>query len=65
MKKKNSTEALESLNSHLFHSFDPEDENWLVGGSKTITDMLTVTPDGRFDHTLDFEWTWEETKPAA
>jgi hypothetical protein len=37
---------LERLNSELFGAFDPEDESWLVGGSKTITMGQTATPNG-------------------
>ena len=66
MKKKNSdTEELERLNSDLFRSFDPEDETWIVGGSKTITDGLTITPEGRIDGYMDIDWNFEETTPAT
>lgn len=46
MKKKNNIngEQLEGLNSDLFSSFDPADEMWLVGGSKSITLGLTGSP---------------------
>ena len=37
-------EELEKINSELFGSFDPEDESWLVGGSKTSTSWITYSP---------------------
>jgi hypothetical protein len=58
VKKKNNIngEELESINGDLFHPFDPEDETWIVGGSKSITTSITYTPnsyDGLFD--VDYE----------
>jgi hypothetical protein len=50
-------EGIENLESELFGSFDPEDELWIVGGSKTITDMYTFTPTGP-DTVLDIEYTF-------
>ena len=47
-------EELESLESELFGSFDPEDESGIVGGGTTITDMATFTPTGS-DTNLDYE----------
>jgi hypothetical protein len=46
VKKKNGINGaeLERLNSDLFSSFDPEDEMWLVGGSRSITLGLTGSP---------------------
>ena len=35
--KDNKGEQLEKLSNELFGAFDPQDEAWLVGGSKTIT----------------------------
>ena len=37
---------LEKLSNELFGAFDPHDEAWLVGGSKTITMGQTATPNG-------------------
>jgi hypothetical protein len=37
---------LERINSELFGSFDPEDESWIVGGSKTVSGSVTFTPSG-------------------
>ena len=36
---------LESIDNAQFGAFDPEDESWLVGGSKTVTGGPTGTPD--------------------
>jgi hypothetical protein len=52
-------EELERIDDELFSSFPPEDESWMVGGSKTITAVATYSPngpDGMFD--LDF-WEFE------
>jgi len=48
MKEKNliNSEELETINSELFGSFDPEDESWIVGGSKTVSGSVTFTPNG-------------------
>ena len=48
MKEKDTikTEELEKINSELFGSFDPEDESWIVGGSKTASGSVTFTPAG-------------------
>jgi hypothetical protein len=48
---------LENIESELFGAFDPGDELWIVGGSKTITDMATFTPTG-VDHAIDIEYTF-------
>jgi hypothetical protein len=53
-------QELESINSSLFDSFDPEQELWIIGGStiKTTTSVITYTPghpDGAFD--FDISWT--------
>ena len=58
-------EELERINSELFGPFDPEDESWIVGGSR-ITNTAVATyspsgPDGMFD--LDFFETTES--PAS
>lgn len=37
---------LEKLSNELFGAFDPGDEAWLVGGSKTITGGPTYSPSG-------------------
>jgi hypothetical protein len=66
MKKKNdyNAEQLESLDSDLFRSFDPEEEMWLVGGSKTITAMATATPDG-WDFWADMDYWPVEPQPQT
>jgi len=48
-------EELERINNELFGSFDPEDELWIVGGSKTGTSSVTYTPTGP-DGGVDFDW---------
>ncbi len=62
MKKKNDIngQKLERLNSDLFRSFDPEDEPWIGGGSKTVTGGLTCTPEG-LDQWRDLDWWPVET----
>lgn len=63
MKKKNNTngEELERLNSNLFRSFDPDDENWIAGGgSRTVTGGPTGTPESP-DAWLDMDLIFEET----
>jgi hypothetical protein len=50
-------EELEKINDELFCSFDPEDESWLVGGSKTSTTLITYSPccvDAAFDTDINF-----------
>ena len=58
MKEKNviKPEELERIDSEMFGPFDPEDESWMVGGSR-ITNTAVYTnspngPDAMFD--LDF-----------
>lgn len=57
MKEKdiNNGKGLEKINSELFGSFDPEDELWIVGGSRTVTYMSTYTPTS-MDVSVDFDW---------
>lgn len=50
-------EELERINSELFGSFDPEDESWIAGGSKTITSYITYSPccvDASYDYDISF-----------
>jgi hypothetical protein len=63
VKKNNNTngEELEGLNNNLFRSFDPDDENWIVGGSKTITGGPTGSPDSP-DAWVDMDMIFEETQ---
>lgn len=51
---------LERINDELFSSFDPEDESWIVGGSKTVTTMLSYGPGGVVDHALDYDVVFSE-----
>ena len=64
MKKKNNIngEELERLNSDLFRPFDPEDETWIVGGSKSITTAITYTP-GSYDVLYDLDYDLAEVEP--
>lgn len=57
------SEELEKINSELFGSFDPEDESWIVGGSKSVTGSATYTPSGP-DGTVDFDWVFAEMEEA-
>ena len=59
MKEKNISkgEELESINNELFSSFDPDDESWIAGGSKTITSYITYSPccvDASYDYDISF-----------
>ncbi len=47
---------LERIDNELFGSFDPGDEAWIVGGSKSLTTVYSFGPDGVVDHALDFDW---------
>jgi len=47
-------DELKKIDSELFCTFDPEDETWIGGDTKTITDMATYS-NGHFDTVLDFE----------
>jgi hypothetical protein len=54
-----STQELESINSELFDSFDPEQELWIIGGStrQSVTAGGTYNngnPDGSADY--DIQW---------
>jgi len=40
---------LESIDSEMFHSFDPEDASWITGGKIIISRIST----GENDNTLD------------
>jgi hypothetical protein len=57
-------EELETINSELFGSFDPEDESWIVGGSKSVTGSGTFTPNGP-DGTVDFDFVFAEMEEAS
>jgi len=55
--------SLESINSELFNAFNPEDELWVVGGSKSVSGSGSVTstpngPDGGGD--VDVDWSFAE-----
>jgi hypothetical protein len=62
-KSKNMPE-LESIDSRLFNSFDPEEELWISGGREQGTQVSTGTtgqtltvpfPDTDFDPDIDFD----------
>jgi hypothetical protein len=57
-------EELETINSELFGSFDPEDESWIVGGSKTVSGSATYTPTGP-DGGADFDWVFAELEAES
>jgi hypothetical protein len=48
---------LESIDSEIFHSFDPEEASWIIGGGVKVTGAVTfadvgggaVTSDWRVD----------------
>jgi hypothetical protein len=46
--------ALESINDEIFHSFDPDDASWIIGGRTKMTRLLTFSSDGStFDVLFD------------
>ena len=51
-------EELKKIDPELFCTFDPEDETWIAGGTKTITDMVTYSG-GHSDLVADFEIVFE------
>jgi hypothetical protein len=57
-------EELETINSELFGSFDPEDESWIVGGSKTTSSSVTYTPTGP-DGGADFDAVFAEMEEVS
>ncbi len=65
MKEKDiiNSEELERINSELFGSFDPEDESWIVGGSKTVSGSVTFTPNGP-DGGGDFDLVFAEMEDS-
>jgi hypothetical protein len=54
-----STQELESINSELFNSFDPEQELWIIGGStrQTASGQATYSG-GRPDGSVDYDISW-------
>jgi hypothetical protein len=52
-------EDLERINDELFSSFDPEDESWIAGGSKTSTSWITYSP-CCVDAAFDCDWNFGE-----
>jgi hypothetical protein len=48
---------VDRIDDELFSSFDPEDELWMVGGSKTHTMGLTNTS-SEPDYYADYDWTF-------
>src|SRR5262245_48208067 len=56
VKHKMSSEELESINSHLYDSFDPEQELWIIGGSTQYTLTASATyRNGQMDTASDFD----------
>jgi len=53
----NRDKELERFQNELFGSFDPNDELWMVGGSRTITAMATYSR-GSIDVEADVDF-WE------
>jgi hypothetical protein len=50
------SQELETINSELFHSFDPEEASWVIGGvSKRGTASATASPGEPPDFEADFE----------
>ena len=54
-----SAQELESINSELFDSFDPEQELWIIGGSTKYTNTATATyTAGNPDFTAEIDTWW-------
>jgi hypothetical protein len=47
---------LESINSEMFPSFDPDDASWIIGGRPKFTARNTTTSDGGIDTAIDIEF---------
>jgi hypothetical protein len=45
---------LESIDSEMFHSFDPEDASWIMGGIIT-TQVSTAESNGTYDYLIDYQ----------
>jgi hypothetical protein len=53
------TQELESINSELFSSFDPEQELWIIGGSTKQSFSTGATYNGGHpDFGADYDITW-------
>jgi hypothetical protein len=44
---------LESINGEMFHSFDPEDASWIIGGVQTVCRTISGGED-KWDVWIDF-----------
>ena len=57
-----STYELESINSELFESFDPEQELWIIGGSTINTTTAKIIyspgPNGQVAAMMDYDISW-------
>ena len=53
-------EELEKINHELFGAFNPDDESWIVGGSKTVTSVMSWSPSGVSDAMIDYDWNFAE-----
>jgi hypothetical protein len=45
--------GLESIDSEMFHSFDPEDALWIIGGF--ITTHVSTADRDAYDYLCDFQ----------
>lgn len=53
-------DQLEKINNDLFGAFNPDDESWIVGGSKTVTSVMSWSPSGVSDAMIDYDWNFAE-----
>ena len=54
-----SAQELESINTELFNSFDPEQELWIIGGSSTRTTTTAICySQGSSDVIVDYDITF-------
>jgi hypothetical protein len=45
---------LESISKEMFHSFEPDDASWIIGGRPKMTRLITLSSDGgTFDVAFD------------
>jgi hypothetical protein len=54
-----SAQEIESINSDLFNSFDPDQELWIIGANYMISStMLSTYSAGHYDTASDFDIVW-------
>ena len=46
---------LESIDSEMFHSFDPDDASWISGGKVIYSYLATIGSNGEVDVAFDIQ----------